>query len=842
MKHTAILSFPAAHPWRTIAGVALTVVIAIAGIAAVGLKTDNSIDVFLVEGDADYERFEDFRQRFGSNEILLLAVQDPQLLTTAGLERLDGLEAGLRAIDAQLVAAGTVKQAVIGTIRGPHSFPVVRELVAEGDTDALKRLPIVSGTFLVQNDHAPIGMLLTVLRSPLNGPDRTAFVGEVDTWLADQESPGTKIWAAGSPILNVNLDRASRGQSRTLFPFLFLVALVVLWVLSRSVRAALAMAATTIVTVPSAVCLLAVTGHSMNMITTTMPAVLMVLCFAASLHLYRAFADEDPAAVSDRVAADRARRHVMRPCFLASVATALGFLSLAISDLGPIRQMGVFCACGIAVSFLAAMTLLPALFALGAVPRRARKPGVEGATPCPLPPQRPSRVLPVTLVVFAICGVGLTRLDIESAAIRFLRRDHPVVQAWDHIQGSGAGIAPIEIMLRVPDATILEDPTTLAKIAAAVRDARAVEMISDAWSVPATLTLLDAELSAILAQDPRRASALAPMREQALAAVPAETPPAVRAGVALAPLLGALSGRTDPPPLIAGLPADALNGARGLVRTALSRSGAGAVVRIHLATVATEVSDFRQVMDDIDVVTQRLEASVPGSRVETTGLGPMLIRMQSYLIESQIKSLAGAGVLVMLILLIGLRSIRLALVGAVPNIAPLIVVFGVLGWLGVNLDVATVMVGAIALGIAVDDTTHVLSTYDRRLRRPVATRKALDHVWWPVLSTSLMSTAGFSVLAFSDFAPMMKFGIVTASAMALANLGDLVLLPALLLWFGPRPDRAEFVRISGAGGLLDRVLRRRRGGRLLLELGFSAWRAAERTLDDDPRGAGDLYR
>ena len=169
------------------------------------------------------------------------------------------------------------------------------------------------------------------------------------------------------------------------------------------------------------------------------------------------------------------------------------------------------------------------------------------------------------------------------------------------------------------------------------------------------------------------------------------------------------------------------------------------------------------------------------------------MRAQFALVETQLKSLGFAIAIVFACIAIGLRSRRLLLLSIAPNLAPVAVLFGLMGLAGIPLDPATVMVAAMALGIAVDDTLHLLVTWHECTGSTGDSRQALRealHVNGPAMAaTTLMACTGFLTLALSDFAPIRYFGLLSAPAMAAALAADLWLLPALIQTTTPEGTR-----------------------------------------------------
>ena len=176
-----------------------------------------------------------------------------------------------------------------------------------------------------------------------------------------------------------------------------------------------------------------------------------------------------------------------------------------------------------------------------------------------------------------------------------------------------------------------------------------------------------------------------------------------------------------------------------------------------------------------------------GARV--TGLVPMYRKLDELLLRSQTTSLLVAFGMVFLFLWGLTRQVGLAALAMVPNILPIALTVGLMGYLHIPIDPGTVLMGGIALGIVVDDTIHYLNHFSLELRRhgeyPLAARNTATKVGPAIVATSLVLMSGFLVLVLGSFNPTTNFGLLSALTMLFALPGDLVLLPLLLILFKP---------------------------------------------------------
>jgi predicted RND superfamily exporter protein len=185
-----------------------------------------------------------------------------------------------------------------------------------------------------------------------------------------------------------------------------------------------------------------------------------------------------------------------------------------------------------------------------------------------------------------------------------------------------------------------------------------------------------------------------------------------------------------------------------------------------------------------------LEQMTAGEPIQFTGIAPLLVQAQHEIFNGFWKSFTSALVVIGLVMGIALRSVRIMLLAMIPNLVPLGIVFGTLGWLGIPVDIGMMMTGSIALGISIDGTFHFLVRYLEQVHagkhNAHAVRVALMTTGGPIFESIVVSSIGMLALTMSSFAPTVRFGLLMATLLMATLAGDLLLLPALLAW---RPDR-----------------------------------------------------
>ena len=208
-------------------------------------------------------------------------------------------------------------------------------------------------------------------------------------------------------------------------------------------------------------------------------------------------------------------------------------------------------------------------------------------------------------------------------------------------------------------------------------------------------------------------------------------------------------------------------------------SGTNIVLRTHISSS----NDFLNTEKQIETY---LAKNLPAEfSFQVTGIGVVISHSSQLITDGQVKSLALTLVLVFAIMFLLFMSVKVGIIGILPNCFPIIVGFGFMGWLGIPLSMATSLIAGVAIGLAVDDTIHYLVHYNREFKKDLNKERALQntvrHMGKPIIFTTLTISLGFSVLLFSSFKPTAVFGLLMVITMVSALVADLILLPSLML-------------------------------------------------------------
>ncbi|MDH3525683.1 MAG: MMPL family transporter, partial [Acidobacteriota bacterium] len=725
------------RPGRLLAAALLLVGVAAPGLTR--LEVDNSPRAFLVRDGRLLRSLDDLRSLFGGGPALRLAWSGDGLWTAAGLAWLERATREAAAVPGVVAAHGPLELAGWWE---PARRP--SEVGRRLRDDPLAR---AGGWVDAEGDFASV---LVELEAGLSRREGRRALDALVT-LARAAPAGLRGSVVGLPAIERAMDRSFARLARRLFPWLGIVCALLLVAAFRSVvDAALPLAA---VAVSEAVLLglMGWSGVRLNVISSLLPPVVFVLGLAVAVHLQMAFRFHRGRGLDPPAAARAAVRERAWAIFWTAFTTAAAFLSFAFSRLPAVRSLGLWTAAGIGLILVAsALFQAPAMALLGAGSAPASRPGIGppvrafdrlggrlGRRLATRAALRGRSTIAVMALIGGLAAAGLPRLEVETGLLGYFPAGHELPASFAAIEAHGVGAVPAELVLRLPPGAA----------AASFRDPERLERLAD---LAAALRSQAPILGAVGAGDLFRAAG-----RRAIEGGPASD------GTRWL-VLGLL--QTEPE-------------ARRRFEQLVTADGRDARVTLLLPVAGHEV-----LLPALERAAARARADFPEARVEWTGEYPLVLAAQRDLLSTMAASLGLTALVVASVLAFVLRSAARWAAAMVANLWPLAVAGGVMGWAGIPLDSTTVMIAAIALGVAVDDTLHTLGELRAAPGRSYAGRlpAAIGRVAPAQLLTTLILVLGFAGCALADFLPIARFGLLTALALAAALAGDWLLLPALL--------------------------------------------------------------
>ncbi len=723
------------------------------------LETNNTVESFLVQDDPELAFYRGTVARFGGDRLVFLSVDfsEAGVFTVASLGLLDEVTRAVAGVEGVArVSSLASTDAILDRDGFVESGPLMDEPPSSADQVALVREKVDASSLLPW----------------FISPDRssTLIVAEVDPELGPVELNRTVVAIrealerplggdpgayslAGNPVFAEAIDRLN-ARDQKLFSGLMLALVLVssaLWL--RRLSWALMVVAVVLVTVVWVTGLLVAAGHQTNWVVAIISPLLFLIGVASAIHVLSYYRDVLPSAGSRREALVRTLQRVAVPCLFTSLTTAVGFASLMANQIQPIRVFGGFASLGVLLAFVATLTLLPAGLSLGRRQVTRSRPDAGGAAIRRgtrhlagldrLVQGRPLLVLAASLLLAAAVIAGVHGLRVETNNLEYFRKDAPVVRHTLMIEETYGGSAPLDVVVDTgrPDGAL--DPELIQSLAAFQDRLESIPGVARGIS----LADLTRDLHHAMAGDERTTD------------LPDD--------LAMVDQLLLLPD--------ADMVARIVDGERRTTRVATRFAGATMGLKQSRALLAQVEAAAAETLGD-------------GVRARLTGSSLLFIRMDHYLVRGQVRSLAIVLVLLLAIMTVLFRSPRMGLLAMIPNVLPIAMMLGLMGWLDIPLDGLTAMIACIAIGIGVDDTIHYLHHLRHELREEHDLSRAMTRTLAvagrPIVFTSLVLTLGFGVFGFSDFLGTRNFGLLTGLTVMVALAADLLLLPAVIALVG----------------------------------------------------------
>jgi predicted RND superfamily exporter protein len=576
------------------------------------------------------------------------------------------------------------------------------------------------------------------------------------------------VRVGGTACKAVMIERESERSLRHYSVPSCLVALLVAWCCLRSFRLTLIILAGAVFSEVLSLALVYYTGGQLNAVMIVMPPLVFVLTVSGSVHLINYYRD----ALRETdvgCAAQRALKLGWLPCSLAVLTTAIGLMSLGVSSIAPVRTFGLYSGIALLTSLVAVLTYLPA--ALRTWPAR----NTSGrAVDHHLQTRRRADqiggwlyrnhavVTTASLVTIVVLGAGLRRVTTTVKLERSFQSTSRFVRDYRWIEEHIGPLISVETLVRFERECPL---STLERMELIKRLHAGIGHLEHAGGIISPATF----------------SPAIPRPEELLGTI--------RRAVVARELSDQRAAFVD----------------RGLI----ADDNDDEVWRLSARTPAMGDVDYgllvQQMRQPIQlVIDDYRDSGVDGISVSYTGFSPLIDKSQQQLLDDLVRSFLLACVLICPIMMMVLRSFWGGLLAMVPNVFPIVCVFGALGWFDISVDIGTMLTASIALGIAVDNTLHFLTWYTRGLReglaRAAAVRIAYQRCSAAMIQTTLICGLGLLVFAFSSYTPASRFAWLIGVLLLSALFGSLFLLPAVLA--GPLGQTPKVSRPSLSPGRL----------------------------------------
>ena len=815
------------RPWLII--FLLTVTTALAGFYAQNYKVDASADALVLEGDKDLAFFREVGKRYAAEEFFIVAYQPKEALFSeqslnniselvSDLEKLKGVSTVMSILDVPLLYSPKVSiSSLMLGIKTLRDSSVDRDLAANEFRDSPIYKQLLTSTD-AKTTALQIGLLrdqtynnllderdrLRVLNAAGALPEteiealvtaeqafksytvqsserQQQLVKDVRAVLDQHRGAATEIFLGGVPMIASDMVSFVKSDMKVFGVGILIFVIVVLTVIFRTLRWVFLPLLVCMLTNIFMLGLLGFLDWRMTVISSNFIALLLIITLAIAVHLivrYRELQLLKPEASQHELALATVLA-MLRPCVYTGLTTIVAFMSLVISGIRPVMDFGWMMTIGVMVALATTFIVVPIGMLLGRPPapeKNSQSLSSESVFTlrfARITEHHGGKILSVAGLILLFSVSGVTQLKVENRFIDYFDESTEIYRGMELVDSELGGTIPLEIVV-YPEASNesnvdeYEDDSfddfdddfssdefgdssseispwfTLAGLNELNKIHQHVDGLSETGKVLSLATVY--QLAGDLLGDG--------LDDIQLALAYRKLPSEIK-DVMITPYLH-----------------DETNEARITIRVKeTSRT-------LNRAELLEDLHRFMQ--EDMGYSQERYRF---------TGMLVLYNNLLQSLFVSQILTLGLVFIAITAMLVVLFQSFNLALIGIVPNLMAALLVLGGMGWAGVPLDMMTITIAAISIGIGVDNTIHYVHRFKREFKLDgdyIATMyRCHGSIGRAMYYTSITIIFGFSILALSNFKPSIYFGLLTGVAMLSALLGSLLLLPKLLLLFKP---------------------------------------------------------
>ncbi|MEA3415680.1 MAG: MMPL family transporter [Thermodesulfobacteriota bacterium] len=749
------------------------------------LRMDNSNEAFFLEGNPTKLLLDKFRDTFGNEDLVYVLIETDDFFKADTIRLIRKLAEDLEAhvpYVKDMKFLGNVEY-VEGVEGGIEISDLIENIPEIPDEMKLVRERAMNEPLyldnLISRDGKTSAILLERERYPEEKVDpRKEIPPAVYKILAKPEYADLKVYAVGTPIIDYEMDEMT-ARELSLFGLvcLGLQMLILLWV-ARGARGVVTPLLVVILSIFWTLGLVGILDWTLSLMVAMLPIFLICVGIGDSMHIISEFQDQQDRGLDRSESIVKALALVGIPCLLTSITTAAGFLSFWGTVLKPIREMGIYAAIGVIMAFLLSLIIVPAVFSFGKNKKKGIEPegafnpvGEKKKSPDYRPVcvrlartgrndifdrvlkriallnlKHPWAILCIFILMAAFSLFGYRLIEVETNSIEFASTDLPVRQAYDYVDSHMGGSMSMEVMLDTGKKDGIKEIEFL-------RDMETLQNYIDRHPLTSKTTSVIDTIKKM-----RRA-----MHENRMEYY---TLPETSAQASEYLFLYETSGGEDLDKQV---------------------SFNYDIARITARTKSLNSKDVRTFTSDISMFVKK--NINPSTKVEYTGTMPFIEAMSNYVAQGQKRSFILAFLAITCMMIIVLRSFKLGLISMIPNVFPVLISLGLMGFAGVYLNIPLMILSPIIIGVAVDDTIHFFMRYRREFNRTGtyegALKATLSTVGRPIMFTTMTLVLGFSVFGLSDMYNVVQFGLLAAFAFLWALLADFFLAPAMMLLFKP---------------------------------------------------------
>lgn len=719
------------------------------------IKFDYDFESFFPQDDPDLDKYIDFRNTFEyDNEFILLAIENKEgIFREEFLDRISVLTDSIKNIpDVSYVQSPVTLEYMVVSGLGPLRIPYIHlgepERFKE-DSSLIYKTPELVGSFFARDGKSICFYIKTTegiskakSDSLLSRIDRAVAAYKFDDTFTASKAKGQKVY----------LEKLS-GEFVQFFIASFLLVVLFLWISFRSFWGIWVPVVIVLLSIVWTLALMTVTGKALDIMTVLLPTMMFVVGMSDVVHIVTKYIEElREGATSKFDALMKAIKEAGFATFITLITTSLGFLTLINSNIIPIRDFGIYTSLGVFIAFVLSYSIMPLVLFLLPEPKIAAVKPESDFWRKQLHKllrwtlrNRKSIVIG-TLIITGISIFGITRIVLNNHLIEGLTRKDELRQDFEFFEKNYSGVRPFEILITLNDTNSSlwnsEEMRAIDKLETYLRNDFGVGFIIS----PASL--VKGMNKALNNGNPE--SYVLPSNDEDLTNVVDQ--------------LEQFRKRKE-------------------MKNLITKNGKEARVTGKMADIGSKV--FLERAAELDKYLQA-NPDMKCINVHLTGAALMLDKNNKYLVDNTIQGLLISILVVALISALVHRNLRMMIIAIIPNLLPILIIGGIMGFTGIEMKSATSIIFSIAFGIATDDTIHFLA----RLKLEIAQGKSVLYcvkrsflsTGKAVVVTSLILCGGFLSLIGSGFESTYYFGLLVSITLLVAVVTDLLLFPLLVIW------------------------------------------------------------
>ncbi len=754
------------------------------------IKMDTSTEGFMHDEDPVLLTYNDFRAQFGRDERIVLAIKSDKIFTLDFLKKLKNLHEdiennvpflddvtslynvrntrgeGDKLITDDLLEPFPTTQEDVARIKkqamASHFYKdllisddgKMTTIVIETDAYSHEGEKEVSAEDAFEDDFGDETTDTSAAKSTeerkfLTDAENHKLLDAIHAIVKKYNSDDFQIYVAGSPAVNNSLKAQMQADMQKFMRVTFLIIIVFLFIMFRRVTAVFYPLLVIIFSLLATVGTMAWAGTAFKLPTQIVPSLLLAVSIGATVHILSIFFDRFNKTADKRDALSYTLGHSGLAIAMTSVTTAIGVGSFYGSEVAPIADLGTYASLGVMVSLFLTLTLLPALLAITKIKPKANK--AAGKLDALM---RRLAIIPVKYYKAIIAGSAIlvvlalfasTKIELSHNPLHWFQPGDYDRVSTEVIDNAMHGSVTMEVVVDTKKENGWNDPERLNKLNAL---SEKLEKYTDKYTRIGKVVSL-----ATIVKETNRA--LHENKEK-FYSIPQDANL-----VSQELLLFENSGSDD---------------LEDVVDSQFSKA------RI---TIKLPWTDAVKAHDVLEYVKAESQKAFPNDKVTTTGMIPLLIHTFAGAVHSSVASYIIAFVLITFMMIFILGSVRIGLLSMIPNLTPIILGLLIMVVKPIPLDMFTLLIGSIAIGLAVDDTIHFMHNFKRYYLETKDAAKAIEHTFYTtgkaMVITSIVLSLGFYAYMMANMISVQNFGLLTGSVILFALLADLLLAPALMM-------------------------------------------------------------